>query len=199
MCVCNSLKYYNDTSILMYLVVAVFSGGLLAFITRSVFYAGVVCVPVVLALGGYVGNSFAMAYLLDATVGLPLLFQTLPNQFGKKRSINSLACHSLIFLLLGRAFLAAHYLELGIFRQYAGPWDYPEVFRSKDVFARVARSIGFLLHLLQAGFYAKFLLHYIPAFFTVTANFKIKDVGCELQINNEHLFGLEPKQGTKND
>lgn len=58
-----------------------------------------------------------LRYLLDSVVGLPLLFLTLPNQFGKKRSVNSLACHAILFLMLGRAFLAGHYLELGLFRK----------------------------------------------------------------------------------
>ena len=55
---------------------------------------------------------------MDSVVGLPLLFMILPNQFGAKRKVNSLACHALVFLMLGRLFLAGHYLEMGIYRKY---------------------------------------------------------------------------------
>ena len=126
----------------------------------------------------YITISFHMfRYLFEAAVGLPLLFSTLPNQFGRQRQINNLGCHVLAFVLLGRAFQARYYLDAGLFRLFDGPWDVPAVFRGNDCFAMVARSVGFFLHLLQAGFFVKFALYYIPAFFSCSG-FQMQRVGC---------------------
>ena len=126
-------------------------------------------------------------YLFEAAVGLPLLFATLPNQFGRRRQIDSLPSHVLALIVLGRAFQVRFYLDIGLLRLFEGPWDVPVVFRANDWFAIVARSAGFFLHLLQAGFFVKFALYYIPAFFSAS-DFQMQRVGCSTFCSIVHII-----------
>lgn len=178
----NSLKFVTDSSHdWFHILVAAFAASLICLSSRSLLLTIIAFVPTFAAHFGFLPSPFALTYLLDATVGLPMLFQTLPNQFGEKRQVNALACHALLFVIFGRIFLTGHYLELGILRKFSGPWDVPLILRGRDCFAAAARSIGFFLHLLQAGFFAKFMLYYIPAFCS-TSSFRMPDVGCRLKI-----------------
>ena len=126
-------------------------------------------------------------YLFEAAVGLPLLFATLPNQFGRRRQIDSLPSHVLALIVLGRAFQVRFYLDIGLLRLFEGPWDVPVVFRANDSFAIVARSAGFFLHLLQAGFFVKFALYYIPAFFSAS-DFQMQRIGCRTFFSTVYII-----------
>lgn len=176
----NSIKIICIGYNILYLFLIVLAGALM--FVRFGDLVSLVCalMPALLTYLGFLPSPFAVAYLLESVVCLPLLWRTIPNQFGQRKSICVLACHALGSLFVGRLFLAHHYLDIGLYRMFQGPWDLPVCFRGNDVFAICARSVGFLLHLLQAGFFIKFLLLYCPAFFS-PSDFRMKDIGCRLQ------------------
>lgn len=180
--VVNSIKFFCLEQDILYLSVASSAMLMLWIHHQSIVIMIIASLPALLTYTGHLPSPFAAAYLLEAAMGLPLLFLTLPNQFGRRRSVNGPACHVLALLLLGRAFQARHYLNIGLFRLFEGPWDVPAVFSGNDCFAMVARSVGFFLHLLQAGFFVKFALYYIPAFFSCS-DFRMQRVGCRLPVS----------------
>lgn len=191
--VVNSLKFVSVSNHnCLYALVALLATLLIGLSTRNIILSVLVLIPVTLTSFEIMPSPLAAAYLLDSVVGLPLLFMTLPNQFGEKRQVNGLACHALVFVVLGRVFLAGHYLEIGVYRKFQGPWDVPLMFRGKDCFAASARSVGFLFHLVQAGFFVKFLLYYVPAFCS-SSTFQMPSVGCRLEMFDHQ----KPKQDSQ--
>jgi len=177
----NSVKFVCFGQLNLHVLVAVFAAWLTLRRFECYGLVGVACVPALVAHAGVLPSPFALAYLFESFVALPILFRTIPNRFGSRTEVCCYACHAVACLLIARAALGQHYFDMGIHRLFQGPWDVPTIFRGRDMLAATARSIGFLMHMLQAGFSVKFAFMYVPAF-CAPGHFQLPDVGCGLRL-----------------